>query len=669
MDSIFKGSTDVTLYFVLVDSTTGLPETGVAHTSVTGSYVRNRGTRTAISMVNLAAPDSAHSDGGWEEVDSTNQPGLYRFDIPDAAFATGADKVIVSVVVTGVKTEHQLIPLSDWNTQVAAIPNAAAAAAGGLFTRGTGAGQINQAADGMIDVSVVRLANVAQSLTDLKDFADDGYDPITNKVQGVVLTDTLTTYTGNTPQTGDSFARLGAPAGASVSADIAAIEGQTDDIGAAGAGLTAVPWNAAWDAEVESEVADALAAYDAATGGDVTTAAASVTVTGIATNTIGSGALDQTAITEIRSLFSGTADSGTTTSLTDADLNQVDADFWKGQILLITSGSTINQSRTITGFNPATDTLTVDRAFTQAITTNTYEILPAGAALVAADAVTEIQAGLATAAAVATVQADTDDIQTRLPAALVSGRIDASVGAAAANTITASALATDAVTEIQAAVAAGSVASVTGSVGSVVAGVTLAASAVQAIWDALTSALTTAGSIGKLLVDNINATISSRLATAGYTAPPTAAANADAVWDETLADHLTAGSTGSALNAAGSAGDPWNTALPGAYGAGTAGKIVGDNINATVSSRATPAQVNAEVLDVLTVDTFAEPLAIPDATSSLKDKLSMLFMALRNKVRQTETAQEIWNDAEDTPVATATVSDTGDETVRSKFES
>jgi hypothetical protein len=40
--------------------------------------------------------------------------------------------------------------------------------------------------------------------------------------------------------TGDSFARLGDPAGASVSADIAAIEGQTDDIGAAGAGLTAI---------------------------------------------------------------------------------------------------------------------------------------------------------------------------------------------------------------------------------------------------------------------------------------------------------------------------------------------------------------------------------------------------------------------------------------------
>jgi len=71
---------------------------------------------------------------------------------------------------------------------------------------------------------------------------------------------TIDTYTGNTKQTGDAFARLGAPAGASVSADIAAIEAQTDDIGVAGAGLTAVPWNAAWDAEVQSEADDALVA-------------------------------------------------------------------------------------------------------------------------------------------------------------------------------------------------------------------------------------------------------------------------------------------------------------------------------------------------------------------------------------------------------------------------
>lgn len=41
-------------------------------------------------------------------------------------------------------------------------------------------------------------------------------------------------------------------------------------------------------------------------------------------------------------------------------------------------------------------------------------------------------------------------------------------------------------------------------------GYALSSAGVQAIWDALTSALSTASSIGKLLVDNINATISSR---------------------------------------------------------------------------------------------------------------------------------------------------------------
>lgn len=118
--------------------------------------------------------------------------------------------------------------------------------------------------------NVIQLGGDAQSATDLKDFADDGYDPSTNKVAGVVQVDTLS---GHTPQTGDTYARLGAPAGASVSADVAAVKSQTaaieadtqdlqTQVGTAGAGLTNVPWNASWDAQVESEVTDALNAYD-----------------------------------------------------------------------------------------------------------------------------------------------------------------------------------------------------------------------------------------------------------------------------------------------------------------------------------------------------------------------------------------------------------------------
>jgi hypothetical protein len=69
----------------------------------------------------------------------------------------------------------------------------------------------------------------------------------------------------------------------------------------------------------------------------------------------------------------------------------------------------------------------------------------------------------------------------------------------------------------------------------------LSPAGILAIWDALTLALTTVGSIGKLLVDNVNATISSRLASASYTAPPTANQNADALLDRT--DAIEVGAT------------------------------------------------------------------------------------------------------------------------------
>lgn len=59
--------------------------------------------------------------------------------------------------------------------------------------------------------------------------------------------------------------------------DLAAILLDTAEIGTAGAGLTAVPWNAAWDAEVQSEAADALTAYDPPTRAELTTDIGTVT--------------------------------------------------------------------------------------------------------------------------------------------------------------------------------------------------------------------------------------------------------------------------------------------------------------------------------------------------------------------------------------------------------
>jgi len=79
-------------------------------------------------------------------------------------------------------------------------------------------------------------------------------------------------------------------------------------------------------------------------------------------------------------------------------------------------------------------------------------------------------------------------------------------------------------------------------------------------------------------------------AAAGVTFPAsigTSTLTAANVWDLATTGHTTAGTFGAAVVAAGSAGDPWATSLPGAYSVGTAGYILGTNLNATVSSRST----------------------------------------------------------------------------------
>ena len=192
-----------------------------------------------------------------------------------------------------------------------------------------------------------------------------------------------------------------------------------------------------------------------------------------------------------------------------------------------------------------------------------------------------------------------------------------------ANAITASALATDAVSEIQSGLAtptnitaitgnitgnlSGSVGSVTGNVGGNVTG--SVASVVGNVGGSVASVAGAVGSVtGAVTVGTINADV----VTASALAASAVNEIADQVWDELLSGHTGAGSTGAGLSAAGAAGDPWSTALPGSYGAGTAGKILGDNVNATISSRAS--QTSLDTLDDL-VDT--EVAAIKTQTDKL----------------------------------------------------
>ena len=137
-----------------------------------------------------------------------------------------------------------------------ALPAAAADAAGGLPISDAGGLDL----DAQIKTDIDNIATKAASLT----------FTVANQIDANVID-----WKGATApaMTGDAFARLGAPAGPSVSADVAAVKAQTaaietdtqdlqTQVGTDGAGLTNIPWNAAWDAEVQSECADAIAAAE-----------------------------------------------------------------------------------------------------------------------------------------------------------------------------------------------------------------------------------------------------------------------------------------------------------------------------------------------------------------------------------------------------------------------
>lgn len=85
---------------------------------------------------------------------------------------------------------------------------------------------------------------------------------------------------------------------------------------------------------------------------------------------------------------------------------------------------------------------------------------------------------------------------------------------------------------------------------------------------------------------------------------------AAAVWESIAAQFNTAGTMGAKMNSAASAGDPWSTALPGAYVDGEAGKILAQiqtlvdelhrvgGLNATTSVITTPTSIDAGTIHI-----------------------------------------------------------------------
>lgn len=327
--TFLAGATSQTDDVFIPDSskTDGSGLSGLAYnTSGLKAYYRlgATGSATAITLATQTV-GGAFSSGGFVEIDATNMKGQYRFDIPNAVFASGGVTVTIyfygATNVAPTIVQYEVVAYNPYDAVrlgLTALPNANAEAAGGLYTRGTGAGQIKQDANGRIDSNLVailgttltetagqiaaafkKLFNVATptAQTDNLPLNTDYTSARATKLDNLDATvssrgtsnltqtqvtggaysvqsascvlgdariahldadvssrmatftlptnfsalligagghisnvDTLTTYTGNTPQTGDAFARLGAPAGASVSADVAAVKAETDTI-------------------------------------------------------------------------------------------------------------------------------------------------------------------------------------------------------------------------------------------------------------------------------------------------------------------------------------------------------------------------------------------------------------------------------------------------------
>lgn len=135
--------------------------------------------------------------------------------------------------------------------------------------------------------------------------------------------------------------------------------------------------------------------------------------------------------------------------------------------------------------------------------------------------------------------------------------------------------------------------------------------------------------------------------------------------DSTAADNLEAAADGTGYNLGG--GSVVAASVTGAVGSVTGN--VGGNVTGSIGSLATQAKadVNAEVVDTLSTDTYAEPGSVPAATASLAAKLGWLYTLGRNKITQTATTTTVRNDADSGSIATSTVSDDATTFTRGEF--
>jgi len=400
---------------------------------------------------------------------------------------------------------------------------------------------------------------------------------------------------------------------------------------------------------------------------------------------------------------SATAQAGSGTTITlDASASAVN-DFYKDQFIHIVSGTGVGQGRIVTSYVGATKVATVSSWATNPDNTSVFVVRPFGA-IPGASAPTAAQ----NAAAV------WDELQAGHTTANSYGLIlqavrnaTAQAGSSASITLDASASATDDLYRYQtirilSGTGAGQARQITAYVGSTkVASVApnwavnpssdsvfvikdlgidaaTVATIADAVWDEARAGHVAAGSFGEYVLSdairfsgNSTAADNAELAFTGgpITLTGVTIPTVTSVGSVSGAVASVTGSVGSvtgnvggnvvgsvasvAGNVTGSVGS-----VTGAVGSVTGN--VGGNVTGSVGSLAAQAKadVNAEVLDVVNVDTYAEPGQIlPAATASLAVKINFLYKAWRNRSTQTAAQYRLYADDSTTIDQKATFAD------------
>jgi len=361
-----KINVTVDVYFVDDDGGTapGEPTTGLLFSDIetggSASYHRQGAARVDFTLITQTVA-GVHADGGFIEIDSVNMPGLYRLDVPDAAFATGVDYVVIQLVAAGANNTMMrplLIDLTDVDLRdsvrggMTALPNAAADAAGGLATSAGGA-------TGIDDLATAASLTTAQNDLDIITGAA-GVIIDDSAANDTTMSDAIWDEDATGHQTQGTFGQaIGDPvadattiyqavatdaAGDNVSIDVIAVQADTDDIQAR---LPAALVNSRMDSNISS--------------------AGGITQSG--TNFEAS----------VDTILIGIASGTPTTTTMVSDIGITVDDQFNGRTIIFASDTTTaalrGQATDITGCTAATNTLTFTALTTAPVSGDTFVIV------------------------------------------------------------------------------------------------------------------------------------------------------------------------------------------------------------------------------------------------------------------------------------------------------